>query len=272
MSGTFLAHARRHQAVRRHPRAPRAQHGGQQAGDRQGLLRRQRRAVRLSAASRLSSATSSRSRRCRTSVKELFNYNPGEGEEAAGRSRLPEGLHASRCRSAPAAPDHMDLLPLVAAYLEQVGVKIEIQPMEYGAFLSAMTTQDQCARLLHEQRPHQPDDHASARASSPGPELEPVAVVRSGATTRRCDAVYRERDEAKRQAHAAGDDARDPRQGALHLAADALHLHGLVAVGEELRRRAARRRRASRPDLCAHLDRPGDEEEDGLSERGQVAR
>jgi ABC-type transport system substrate-binding protein len=34
----------------------------------------------------------------------------------------------------------MELLPLVAAYLEQVGVKIEIQPMEYGAFLSAMTT------------------------------------------------------------------------------------------------------------------------------------
>jgi peptide/nickel transport system substrate-binding protein len=28
----------------------------------------------------------------------------------------------------------MELLPLVAAYLEQVGVKIEIQPMEYGAF------------------------------------------------------------------------------------------------------------------------------------------
>ena len=34
----------------------------------------------------------------------------------------------------------MELLPLVAAYLEKVGVKIEIQPMEYGAFLSAMTT------------------------------------------------------------------------------------------------------------------------------------
>ena len=34
----------------------------------------------------------------------------------------------------------MDLLPLVAAYLEQVGVKMEIQPMEYGAFLSAMTS------------------------------------------------------------------------------------------------------------------------------------
>ena len=43
----------RHQAVRRHPRAPRAQHGGQQEGDRQGLLQRQRRALRLPDAPRL---------------------------------------------------------------------------------------------------------------------------------------------------------------------------------------------------------------------------
>ena len=35
-----------------------------------------------------------------------------------------------------ATPEDTDsLLPLVAAYLEQVGVKMEIQPMEYGAFL-----------------------------------------------------------------------------------------------------------------------------------------
>jgi peptide/nickel transport system substrate-binding protein len=39
----------------------------------------------------------------------------------------------------------MDLLPLVAAYLEQVGVKVDIQPMEYGAFLSAMTTKTNAA-------------------------------------------------------------------------------------------------------------------------------
>src|SRR5690606_30670624 len=42
-------------------------------------------------------------------------------------------------------PDHMELLPLVAAYLEQVGVKIEIQPMEYAAFLSAMTSKTHAA-------------------------------------------------------------------------------------------------------------------------------
>ena len=40
--------------------------------------------------------------------------------------------------------------------------------------------------------------------------------------------------------------------------------HGVVAVGEELRRRAARRRGPPGPDLRPHLDRPGAEEEDGL--------
>ena len=42
-------------------------------------------------------------------------------------------------------PDHMDLIPLLAAYLEKVGVKMEIQTMEYGAYLSAMTTKTNAA-------------------------------------------------------------------------------------------------------------------------------
>ena len=49
----------------------------------------------------------------------------------------------------PCSPEHIDLLPLVAGYLEQVGVKIEIQPMEYAAFFSAMTTRP-TRRLFHE--------------------------------------------------------------------------------------------------------------------------
>ena len=43
-------------------------------------------------------------------------------------------------------PKTTDLLPLVSAYLEQVGVKMEIQPMEYAAFLSAMTTRPRALR------------------------------------------------------------------------------------------------------------------------------
>jgi len=39
----------------------------------------------------------------------------------------------------------MDLLPLLTAYLEQVGVRIEIQPMEYAAFLSVMSNKTHTA-------------------------------------------------------------------------------------------------------------------------------
>ena len=46
------------------------------------------------------------------------------------------------------APDQLDLLPLVAAYLEQVGVKIEIQPMEYAAFSQRHDDADDDARVI----------------------------------------------------------------------------------------------------------------------------
>ena len=64
----------------------------------------------------------------------------------------------SRCRSARAIPDHMDLLPLVAAYLEQVGVKLEIQPHRVRRLPVGHDDAQACAGLPDEQRPHQPDD------------------------------------------------------------------------------------------------------------------
>ena len=138
MTGHLPGDARRHQAVRRHPRPPRAQHRGQQAGDRQGILRRQRRAVRLSAASRL----------CRLFRAARGDAGFGQGtvhlqsrkaKKLLAEAGVPKGF-TFKVQVCSCSPDHMDLLPLVAAYLEQVGVKIEIQPMEYGAFLSAMTS------------------------------------------------------------------------------------------------------------------------------------
>ena len=76
--------------------------------------------------------------------------------------------------------------------------------------------------------------------------------------------VHCRHDLLKRLNDAARDDHGDPRQGAVHLAAHALRLFGVVAVGEELRRRAARRRGPPRPDLRPHLGRPGYEEADGI--------
>lgn len=72
-------------------------------------------------------------------VKELFIYDPVKAKKLLAEAGYPKGF-SFKVQVCSCQPDHMELLPLVAAYLEQVGVKLEIQPMEYGAFLSAMTS------------------------------------------------------------------------------------------------------------------------------------
>ena len=210
---------RRRRAVQGRPRAPRAQHGGQQGRDRQGLLQRQRRAVRLSAASRLRPATSSRWTSMPASVKELFTYDPAKAKKLLGRGGYPKGF-TTKVQVCSCNPDHMDLLPLVAAYLEQVGVKLEIQPMEYGAFLSRHDLAHAHAGLLHEHRATSTRRRPSARASSPAQLWNPVGLQRSRvrredgrglSAARRGQAPVKMLREMTR---------RDPRPGALHLAAD----------------------------------------------------
>lgn len=72
-------------------------------------------------------------------VKELFTYNPDKARKLLAEAGYPKGF-TFKVQVCACSPDHMELLPLIAAYLEQIGVRIQIQPMEYGAFLSAMTT------------------------------------------------------------------------------------------------------------------------------------
>jgi peptide/nickel transport system substrate-binding protein len=74
------------------------------------------------------------------SVQELFKYDPVKAKKLLAEAGYPNGF-TFKTQVCSCSTDHTDLLPLVAAYLEQVGVKMEIQPMEYAAFLSAMTTQ-----------------------------------------------------------------------------------------------------------------------------------
>src|SRR5882724_6464736 len=78
------------------------------------------------------------------SVKELFTYNPEKAKKLLAEAGVPKGF-SFKVQVCSCNPDHIDLIPLIAAYLEQVGVKIEIQTMEYGAFLSAMTTKTNAA-------------------------------------------------------------------------------------------------------------------------------
>src|SRR5436190_4853325 len=78
------------------------------------------------------------------SVKELFTYDPAKAKKLLAEAGYPSGF-TFKVQVTSASFEHMDLLPLIAGYLEKVGVKIEIQPMEYPAFLAAMTSKTHTA-------------------------------------------------------------------------------------------------------------------------------
>ena len=193
-------------------------------------------------------------------VKELFTYNPEKAKKLLAEAGVPKGF-TFKVQVCSCSPDHMDLLPLVAAYLEQVGVKLDIQPMEYGAFLSAMTTKTNAAGYLMDNGHTNPTStirksFVHRQVWNPSQWSDPELRQED-----RRDVSHAGRGKARRDAP--GDDPRYPRQGALYLAADALHLLRLVALGEELRRRTARRCRSPGTDLRPHLGRSGPQEEDG---------
>ncbi len=72
-------------------------------------------------------------------VQQLFDYDPEEARRLLAEAGYGDGfrftIQACACN-----PTSMDLVPLLAKYLADVGVTVEVQPMEYAAFLSAMTT------------------------------------------------------------------------------------------------------------------------------------
>jgi peptide/nickel transport system substrate-binding protein len=131
------------------------------------------------------------------SIKELFTYDPKKARQLLDEAGVPKGF-TFKVQVTTANPDHMELMPLIAAYLEQVGVKAEIQPMEYAAFLSAMTSRT----------------HAPGYLMNNG-HTNPTTTIRKSFTTgqqwnpsgwsdpeydKKMEAVYREPDEKKRQA------------------------------------------------------------------------
>ncbi len=72
------------------------------------------------------------------SVKELFMHNPTKAKQLLAEAGYPNGF-SFKTQTTSASTDN-DLLAMVAAYLAKVGVKMEIQVLEYPAFMSAMGT------------------------------------------------------------------------------------------------------------------------------------
>jgi peptide/nickel transport system substrate-binding protein len=130
------------------------------------------------------------------SVKELFTYNPDKAKALLKEAGYPNGF-SFKVQVCSCSPDHMDLLPLVAAYLEKVGVKLEIQPMEYGAFLSAMTTKTNAPGYF--MRNGHTNPTTSIRKSFVTKQTWNPSQYSDPEFDKKMNDVYLERDESKRQ-------------------------------------------------------------------------
>ncbi len=76
-------------------------------------------------------------------VKELYAYNPAKAKALLAEAGYPNGFTFKTQTGAHVLDN--DLLAQVAAYLAKVGVTMEIQVLEYPAYLSAMTTRTNAA-------------------------------------------------------------------------------------------------------------------------------
>lgn len=73
------------------------------------------------------------------SVQELYSYNPKKAKQLLADAGYPNGF-TFKTQVNSNDPVNMELVPLIVDYLSRVGVTMEVQPMEYAAYLSAMTT------------------------------------------------------------------------------------------------------------------------------------
>ena len=76
-------------------------------------------------------------------VKELYGFNPAKAKALLAEAGYPNGF-TFKVQTSSASVEG-DLLQMVAAYLAKVGVKMEIQTLEYAAYFSAMMTRTNAA-------------------------------------------------------------------------------------------------------------------------------
>lgn len=130
------------------------------------------------------------------SVKELFTYDPEKAKKLLAEAGFPKGF-TFKVQVCSCQPDHQDLLPMIAAYLERINVKIEVQNMEYGSFLSAMTSKTNAPGYLMNNGHTNPT--TTIRKSFVKNQVWNPSQYSDAEYDKKMDIAYLERDEVKRQ-------------------------------------------------------------------------
>jgi peptide/nickel transport system substrate-binding protein len=79
--------------------------------------------------------------------KELFEYNPEKAKKLLAEAGYPNGFKFD-VMVASADPYHLDLIPILDAYYQRVGIKMKAKTLEYSAFRSHMREDSQSAGYL----------------------------------------------------------------------------------------------------------------------------
>jgi len=129
-------------------------------------------------------------------VRELFVYDPGKARRLLAEAGYPNGF-SFKSQVCTCMPGHMELTPMIAAYLEKIGVKVEIQPLEPGAFRSVLASGTNAPGYLRFSGSSSPTTSLEKNFRS-GSRFNPAHYA-DDAFDARLSSAERERDEARRK-------------------------------------------------------------------------
>lgn len=130
------------------------------------------------------------------SIKMLYTQDLVKARQLLAEAGYPNGFTFKTQVNA-ANAEHMELLPLIASYLERIGVKMQIQPLEYAAYMSVMSS-----------KTHAPGYMLSTGHTNPTTTIRKnfikdqtwnVSQWTDATTEKLMDDAFLERDEGKRR-------------------------------------------------------------------------